>query len=113
MRSVGGVRNLAHNHICFFLPSSSLVLLLEWKDLRVVLLGQLPQTGSVYVAGQGVPSSCAAGTFPVPEPGCQDRALPPPMVEQNLIEAMCGVLAQGERFIKAYPLSSGRQASSS
>lgn len=33
LRSVGGVRNLAHNHICFFLPSSSLVLLLEWKDL--------------------------------------------------------------------------------
>ena len=90
------MRNLSHTYRHLFLPSSPLVLLSEWKDLLVVLLGQLPQTGRVYVAGQGVPSSCAAVVFPALGPGCEDCASPYPQPlgwSRTLIEAMCGVLA--------------------
>lgn len=71
LKSVGGVRNLAHDCRCFLLPSSPLVLLLEGKDVRVVLLGTLPQTGRVDLAGQGGASSCAIITFPEQGPGCE------------------------------------------
>lgn len=112
LRSVGGVRNSAHNCRCFS-PFLSFGVIIRVKGCASCIAGPAaPDWQSLCAWPRGAPFLCCHH-ISCPGASVRTNSALPPRRSRAVIEAMCGALAQGQPFIKAYPLCAGRQASSS